>query len=77
MPRTLKAGSLNGGGMAPVSTEIIGAYLSPYVQKVLVCLDIKGIPYEIDPIVPFHGNDEFARLSPVRMFKVNQPGAAG
>jgi len=61
---------LNGGGMVPVSTKIIGSYLSPYVRKVLVCLDIKGIPYEIDPIVPFYGNDEFARLSPVRRIPV-------
>jgi hypothetical protein len=56
-------GSLNGGSMTPVATKIIGSYLSPYVRKVLVCLDIKGIAYQIDPIVPFYGNDEFARLS--------------
>ena len=52
--------------MAAVTTKIVGSYLSPYVRKVLVCLDIKGMAYEIDPIVPFYGNDEFARLSPVR-----------
>lgn len=51
-------------------TRIVGSYLSPYVRKVLVCLDIKGIAYEIDPIVPFYGNDEFARLSPVRRIPV-------
>jgi glutathione S-transferase len=56
--------------LAPVATRIIGSYLSPYVRKVLVCLDLKGIPYEIDPIVPFYGNDEFARLSPVRRVPV-------
>ena len=56
--------------MATVKTKIIGSYLSPYVRKVLVCLDIKGIPYEIDPIVPFYGNDAFARLSPVRRIPV-------
>jgi len=56
--------------MAAVKTKIIGSYLSPYVRKVLVCLDIKGIAYEIDPIVPFYGNDEFARLSAVRRIPV-------
>jgi glutathione S-transferase len=56
--------------MTAVATRIIGSYLSPYVRKVLVCLDIKGIAYEIDPIVPFYGNDEFARLSPVRRIPV-------
>ena len=40
---------------APV--KIIGSYISPYVRKVLVCLDLKGIAYEIDPIIPFMGDD--------------------
>jgi len=56
--------------MSARKTKIIGSYLSPYVRKVLVCLDIKGIAYEIDPIVPFYGNDEFARISPVRRIPV-------
>jgi glutathione S-transferase len=30
--------------------RIIGSPLSPYVRKVLVFLDLKGIPYELDPI---------------------------
>ncbi len=33
--------------------QIIGSQLSPYVRKVLVVLDLKDIPYEIDPIVRF------------------------
>lgn len=49
---------------------IIGNYLSPYVRKVLVCLDIKGIDYRIDPIIPFYGSDRFTRLSPVRRIPV-------
>ena len=36
----------------------------------LVCLALKGIDYEIDPIVPFFGNDEFSRLSPLRRIPV-------
>lgn len=59
-----------GGSMAVTPARIIGSYLSPYVRKVLVCLDIKGVPYQIDPIVPFYGNDEFTRLSPVRRVPV-------
>ncbi len=50
--------------------QIIGSYLSPYVRKVLVVLDLKGIAYEIDPIVPFFGNDDFSRISPVRRIPV-------
>jgi len=49
---------------------IIGSYLSPYVRKVLVALHCKQIPYEIDPIVPFFGNDRFSELSPVRRIPV-------
>lgn len=44
---------------------IIGSFVSPYVRKVLACLNLKGIEYEVDPITPFYGNDEFRRLSPL------------
>jgi glutathione S-transferase len=53
---------------APV--RVVGSYLSPYVRKVLVCLHVKGIAYEIDPIVPFLGDDRFSRLSPLRRIPV-------
>ena len=50
----------------PPRLKIIGNYISPYVRKVLVCLELKGIDYEIDPIAPFVGDDQFSRLSPLR-----------
>lgn len=50
--------------------RIVGSYASPYVRKVLVVLDLKGISYEIDPIIPFMGNDAFSKLSPVRRIPV-------
>lgn len=50
--------------------RIIGSYLSPYVRKVLVCLHLKHVAYEIDPIVPFYGNDRFSEVSPVRRIPV-------
>lgn len=56
--------------MAIQPVRIIGSFLSPYVRKVLVALQIKGIAYEIDPIVPFFGDDEFSRLSPLRRIPV-------
>jgi len=49
---------------------IVGNYLSPYVRKVLLGLEIKGIAYEVDPLVPFFGNDAFSRLSPLRRIPV-------
>lgn len=50
--------------------RIIGSYLSPYVRKVLACLHLKAVDYEIDPIVPFFGNDHFSALSPLRRVPV-------
>jgi glutathione S-transferase len=50
--------------------RIIGAYLSPYVRKVLACLDLMGLSYEIDPIVAYMGDDRFTSLSPLRRVPV-------
>jgi glutathione S-transferase len=54
--------------MKPV--QIIGSYLSPYVRKVLVCLELKGIAYEVDHFPPFFGDDRFSKLSPLRRIPV-------
>ena len=50
--------------------RIIGNHVSPYARKVFLALDHKGIDYEIDPIVPFFGGDEFTRLNPLRRIPV-------
>ena len=50
--------------------RIIGSFVSPYVRKVLACVNLKGLDYEVDPITPFYGNDEFERLSPLRRIPV-------
>jgi glutathione S-transferase len=50
--------------------QIVGSFLSPYVRKVLVALELKGLSYEIDPIVPFLGGDRFSKLSPLRRIPV-------
>src|SRR6478672_702069 len=50
--------------------KIIGSFVSPYVRKVTACLALKGLDYEIDPITPFYGDEEFARLSPLRRIPV-------
>jgi glutathione S-transferase len=49
---------------------IVGSYLSPYVRKVLVCLELKGITYEVDHFPPFYGDDRFSKLSPLRRIPV-------
>jgi glutathione S-transferase len=58
------------GTFAERGMRIIGSYVSPYVRKVLACLAMKDLVYEIDPITPFYGNEEFARLSPLRRIPV-------
>jgi glutathione S-transferase len=50
--------------------NIVGSFVSPYVRKVLACMNLKGIAYQIDPITPFYGNDEYQRLSPLRRIPV-------
>jgi glutathione S-transferase len=56
--------------MTQEAVTIVGSYLSPYVRKVLVFLELKRINYLVDPIVPFYGDDEFSRISPVRRVPV-------
>lgn len=49
---------------------IIGNHVSPYVRKVLCALEVKGLAYRIDPIIPFFGDDRFAEMSPLRRVPV-------
>ncbi|MEK6807362.1 MAG: glutathione S-transferase family protein [Pseudomonadota bacterium] len=60
--------------MQPQSADnkvtIIGSYISPYVRKVLAVLHLKGIAYQIDPIIGFMGDDRFSKISPVRRIPV-------
>jgi len=50
--------------------RIIGSFVSPYVRKVLACLNLKELQYEVDPITPFFGNEEYERLSPLRRIPI-------
>ncbi|MDC0720288.1 glutathione S-transferase family protein [Nannocystis bainbridge] len=54
----------------PGPVHIVGNYVSPYVRKVLVALDLKGVAYTIDPIIPFLGGDGFSAVSPLRRIPV-------
>lgn len=49
---------------------IVGNHVSPYVRKVLAALELKRLPYRIDPIVPFLGDARFSTLSPLRRIPV-------
>lgn len=54
---------------------VIGTPISPYVRKVLVFLELKGIPYDIDPVVAFFADERFTELSPLRRIPVLLDGA--
>ena len=45
--------------------KIIGSGLSPFVRKTRVFLAEKGIPYELDPLVPFGVSAEYKKKSPL------------
>ena len=53
---------------------IIGSFVSPYVRKVLAAMNLKGLAYEVDPMTPFFGNDEFEKVSPLRRIPVLMDG---
>jgi glutathione S-transferase len=44
--------------------------LIPLCPKGVGVLGTEGLPYHIDPIVPFYGDDEFTKVSPVRRIPV-------
>lgn len=50
--------------------RIIGNHVSPYARKVFVILAMKGLEFEVDPIVPFFGAEAFTALSPLRRIPV-------
>jgi len=49
---------------------IIGGPGSPYVRKIMAICDLKRVAWQCDPIVPFQGDEEFSRLSPLRRVPV-------
>jgi len=44
---------------------VIGANVSPFVRKVRVFLAEKGIPYDLEPLIPFGAGAEFKEISPL------------
>ena len=55
---------------SPAPATIIGGVVSPYVRKVLAVCAIKGVPFRLDPIIPFYGDDRFTAISPLRRIPV-------
>ena len=45
--------------------KVHGVHGSPFVRKVFIMLDYKGIPYEIVPQMPFSGDKDYLKLNPL------------
>jgi len=45
--------------------KVYGVHGSPFVRKVFVALDYKGIPYEIVPQMPFARDAEYQKINPL------------
>ncbi|MEO0437569.1 MAG: glutathione S-transferase family protein [Pseudomonadota bacterium] len=45
--------------------KIYGTHGSPFVRKVVVCLDLKAIPYELVPQMPFAQDEAYEQLNPM------------
>ena len=50
--------------------KVYGASVSPFVRKVLIALESKGIAFEHVPISPFAPSPEFLAMSPLRKIPV-------
>lgn len=51
--------------------KVIGTMLSPWVRRVVIVLEEKGITYELEPYFPFGDPpEEFKRRSPLRLVPV-------
>ncbi|MEX0644633.1 MAG: glutathione S-transferase family protein [Parvularculaceae bacterium] len=50
--------------------HIIGSPVSPFVRKILAILALKGVDFDIDPVVAFYTDERFLKLNPVRRIPV-------
>jgi glutathione S-transferase len=48
-----------------MTLTVLGASVSPYVRKVRVVLEEKGIAYKLEPISPMQPPDWFREVSPL------------
>jgi glutathione S-transferase len=50
-----------------------GVNASPFVRKVRIALQEKGLDYELDPVIPFNVSEEFRKISPLGKVPVYEP----
>ncbi len=54
--------------------KLYGVHGSPFVRKVFVALDIKGIEFEVVPTMPFSGDQEYRKINPLGKVPTIQDG---
>lgn len=54
--------------------KVHGVGASPFVRKVRVALEEKGLDYELEPVFPFGVSAEFKKISPLGKIPVLQEG---
>ena len=45
--------------------KVYGVHGSPFVRKVLITLELKGLDYEIITQMPFSGDSDYKQLNPL------------
>lgn len=54
-----------------MSWTVLGSPLSPFVRKVILAMDLKGIDYDLDySVSPFHLPEGFEKLNPLKRIPV-------
>ncbi len=53
---------------------LYGISPSPFVRKVRVLMDIKGINYELEPVIPMNVSDEYKKMHPLGKIPVLKDG---
>ena len=56
---------------------IYGVKASPFVRKVVVTLEEKGVDYELETLMPFPAPDWFAEINPARRIPVLRDCSVG
>ncbi|WP_062268149.1 glutathione S-transferase family protein [Endozoicomonas arenosclerae] len=46
--------------------KVYGATISPMVRKVLMALEIKGLDYQVEFVIPFNTPEGFEKISPLK-----------
>jgi glutathione S-transferase len=60
-----------------MTITVYGGSLSPFVRKVMVCLNEKGVEFENEPVNPFAAPGWFADISPMGKIPVLRDTAVG